>query len=158
MTEWECTRIQSRTPLSFSLWGDRVSFILCESVPWFLSGFSAPPFTWHTMPRSLELCHLSAPAPPANTSQSPNSKFQERSRWLVQLGWGVHPCPFSYGWGLLKPTPMGNAFSEKSMADRPPPKLCTPSRAGLRGGESSVLRESSSRLGWAVTPCQEDPK
>lgn len=88
MTEWKCTKIQSRTTLSFPLWGYRVSshFLwVCAMVSLWLLG-TLIHMAQHDCP-NLELGYLSAPAPSANTSQRPNSKFPGERSWLVQLGW-----------------------------------------------------------------------
>ena len=64
---------------------------------------------------SLKLCHLSAPAPPANTYQSPNSKCPGK-RSCFGSGEGSAPVHLVMAG---KPTCMEKAFSEKRSLGRP---------------------------------------
>lgn len=81
LTEWKGTSVQGRTPLSFSLWGNRVS---CHSLWIFMAVLGSHHSHSHDTkwPSSLQLCHLSASASPVNISQSPKFWKREGSTWL----------------------------------------------------------------------------
>ena len=82
LTEWTGTSIQGRTPLSFSLWGNRVS---CHSLWVFMVLLSSHHSHSHDTKwlSSLQLCHLSASASPVSISQSPNFwKREVGATWL----------------------------------------------------------------------------